>query len=301
MTDREYPEPMIAEVIRNQELLQAEFQKMSALIEAQRAEISMLREKTNALIDQLESAVAHRPTFPLPFGFLACMGRQGSPCDAVERVHKEIAAAFYPEASPYLLDAPFIRYRQLNRIDLRGKRVAVLTTAASDYSDLTYATHASCCIELRLQSINGPLLSLTHSADGSAAQTLPCDIESWPQTLDAVDTVWIPDPSLSALVLRCAGLVERICHSVGRQLIFSAAKDSWSEDEARERVHRAGFIETTRLIDNGDAYITRRHEARGFVVVSGADSSLPPAPVEYLVASKIPTAPFRIVQPIGGA
>ncbi len=301
MTDRDHPSPLLIEALRTQEMLKGEFQAMRELIESHCSQLDALNQRIAELHGGMETPSAHqRIATAVPHGLLPADLDDDAAPEHLKRIHQQIGDAFYPDGSAYLLDAPYIRVRRLHGIDLQGQLLAILTTPAWEYSDMFLATDAGRSIELQFQSVNGPAWATSwQSATGSGdRRKLTCDIESWPDELDAVDTIWIPDPNLASLVVNCRGLPERICAKVRRQLILSIDTQYWPDDAVRERLHLAGFTEIRRLShDAVGPYTTRRHESRGFVVIDRAESATDSQPILHLIASKLPTASFRVVQP----
>lgn len=301
MTTPDHQGTLLVEMLRTQEALKTEFQAIRTLLEKHDSELCAVRERIAQLAGPSAAGPAGAVTpIALPLGLVPQGLDDGSAREVSRSIEQEIRRAFYPERTPYLLDAPYVRVRRLHEVDLSRHALAILSTLAWEHSDVFYATEAASAVELQLHSLRGPT-SATHWQRGQVPtqrQHLTCDIESWPDALDAVDTLWIPDPSLAALVLRCKGLPERICARVRQQWIVSIDTESWDEDEARELIHRAGFTEIRRLAhDASAAYTTRRHESRGFVVIDQGDPAEGFTPTRHLIASKFPSASFRIVPP----
>lgn len=299
MIDAPQTDPLLLETLRTQEFLKVEFQRLAQLLAAQADELKALRQSHETLSQTLERAEqgARPPAgIVMPYG-LRNRDPEQDDQQHLAAVHRSIESAFYPPPSPQFLNPAFIRYRQLMSLDLRDKSIGVLTTTCCEYPDLIEAASASQMLEVRLHAINGPftLFHRTNSGD-SESQTLPGDIESAVLHLIGCDLVWVPDPYLSSLLLHCQGALERISERVRERLLFSIRTEDWQEDEARLRTHRAGFTEVSRLLESkAEAYVTRYHEIHGFYVLTA-----PPELSEvgtgtlFLIASKIPSASFRI-------
>lgn len=299
MTSADRTDSLMVEILRTQETLKAEFQTIRELLQAHDTELSAIRARLEQFEESARFGHATSDVFTtlLPHGLMPQGLDDAAEREAARSIKREIPLAFYPERSPYLLDAPYVGVRRLHDVDLKGHTLAVLSTPAWEYSDAFLATEAACSIELQLHSVNGPI-SATRWVRGEAPtvpRRLTYDIESWPDALDAADTLWIPDPHLTSLVLRCVRLPEKICTRIRHQWVFSIDTEAWAEDQVRALVHRAGFTEIRRLsCDESTAYTTRRHESRGFVVIDQRDEATGLAPTLYLLASKFPSASFRV-------
>lgn len=299
MNDAPQTDPLLLETLRTQEFLKVEFQRLTRLLAAQAEELKALRQSHETLsraLAQMEQGTRPPAGIVMPYG-LRNRDPEQDEQQHLAAVHRSIQSAFYPPPSPLFLSPAFIRYRQLMSLDLRGKSIGVLTTSCCEYPDLIEATNASQTLEVRLHAINGPFTHFHRTSLGdSGSQTLPGDIESAVLQLTGCDLVWVPDPHLSSLLLHCQGALERIGERVRERLLFSISTEDWQEDEARLRIHRAGFTEIARLLESSaQAYVTRYHEIHGFYV-----HTAPPEPSEVaggtllLIASKIPCASFRI-------
>lgn len=289
-------ENLLIETLKTQEFLKQEFFRLSTLIEAQAEELRTLRrsnESLNLIMARLEGGFSHAG-FSLPYGLRAANETSGDTVH-ISGIEADISGAFYPPSTSQLLTSAFVRYRQLLGLDLEHKSIGVLTTSSCEYSDVLEATGARSSLEIRLHSINGPLTLMSRSPSGSTLTSEPGDIEAAVLKPANCDLLWIPDPDLASLVLRCRGAVERISERVHEGFLFCIRSDAWNEDEARMRVHRAGFAEVSRVVEAGyGSYVTRYHENRGFYVHSTPQQSDTPV-THFLLASKIPSASFRLI------
>lgn len=302
MSDTLQSNALLIEVLRTQELLKLEFQRMAQLIEIQREEITALRHTNTSLFNsrpdhsEFIEETAGFAAYAIPYGLNPPQKSQDRQRH-LTAVHHDIEAAFYPSPHALHMNSAYIRYRQIQGLDLRGKRIAVLTTANVEYSDLLEATRADETVELRLHSITGPFTLAYRTQTGSNnVQIHTGGIESVFFGLDTCDFLWIPDPHLSSLVLRCRGAIERIAERVRENFLLSIRSDQWDENEARLQIHTAGFTEITRLLKSAETpYVTRYHEMRGYYVhVAATLSDDTQVSTQFLVASKIPSASFRI-------
>lgn len=305
MSEKSALNDLLVETLRTQELLKIEFQRMVQALEAQSAELLALRQANAALLQQVTERLQRlelsptREAFSLPYGLKEPYQQQKERSET-EGVFRDIQRAFYPPPSPQGLSSAFIRYRQVMGLDMDGKRIGVLTTGANECAELQEATLASKTVELRLHTINGPFTVIRRNEAGYKSELVQQgDIESAVLHLENCDVLWIPDPFLSSLILRCQGTVERISERIRERFLFSIRTEDWREDDARMRVHLAGFNEISRLLESAEnAYVTRFHEARGFYVHRAPrDMDAPPPETEILLASKIPEPSFRFSEP----
>jgi hypothetical protein len=222
--------------------------------------------------------------------------------DHLDAVNRDIQGAFFPSPLSHHHAAGYMRYWQLLNLDLAGKRIGVLTTTCAEYVDVLETTQAAECVEIRLHSVQGPLTAITSDRSGKhVVKDHGGDLESALLPLEGRDLLWIPDPSLASLVLRCQGLIRQIGERTESFLFSIRAKDR-QEDILRVSLHGQGFTEIRRISESETtAYVTRRHETRGlYPLTLPRSTEKDEAPsLRILLATKQPSASFRLVSRAG--
>jgi hypothetical protein len=270
-------------------------QKILALLVEQDVRLKALQQE-NAMLAQRLDGIAGLCA-AIPDGLRPPL-RQGAFGDHLDAVNRDIQGAFYPPQSILIDHATFLRYWQLLNLDLTGKRVSVLTTTCAEYPDVLETTRAAEYTEIRLHSINGPFTLITTGQSGER-KTKDHDggLESALLPLEGFDLLWIPDPFLTSLVLRCKGQLQRICERA-ENFLFSFRTDDWKEDAVRFWLHVSGFTEIRRIPESNEtAYVTRRHESKGcYVFTPQRSTEKDNAPtIRLLLATKVPSASFLLV------
>ncbi|GHU31265.1 hypothetical protein AGMMS50256_19480 [Betaproteobacteria bacterium] len=269
-------------------------QKILALLVEQDARLKALQQE-NAMFAQRLDGIASLCA-ATPDGLRPPL-RQGTLGDHWDAVNRDIQGAFHPTLSVLHLDASYLRYWQLLDLDLSGKRIGVLTTSNAEFPDVLETTQAAECMEIRLHSINGPflLISADHSGE-RVTKDYPGGLESALLPLEGCDLLWIPDPYLASLFLRCQGQLQRICERA-ESFLFSFRTSDWKEDAVRFRLHAYGFTEIRRTPESDEtAYVTRWHETKGIYALTPQSMEKDdPPPIRLLLATKARSASFRLV------
>jgi hypothetical protein len=268
-------------------------QNILALLIEQDARLKALQEENTLLAQRLDGIAALCTA--LPEGLRPPLG-QGTLGEHLDAVKRDIQEAFYSLTSSY--HAGFLRYWQLLNLDLTGKRVGVLTTSNAEYPDVLETTQAAEYMEVRLHSINGPFTLMTTRQSGErAAKDYPGGLESALLPLEGLDLLWIPDPYMLSLVLRCQGQLLRICKRT-ESFLFSFRTGDWQEEKVRRMLHSCGFTEIRDVPESDEtAYVSRYGETMAYVLTPqrSAGKNAPPPPSKLLLATKVPSASFRLV------
>ncbi|WP_068634869.1 hypothetical protein [Thauera butanivorans] len=296
MSEPTFTETLLLDLLRSQEAMRLDIQRLAHLCDDQARELAALRNTLSAPAPQAEaqSAVPLNASLTLPFGLLAPHGTP-APGDVLAAVRRDIAGAFHPPPDTLLPRAAYILYRQIQGLDLRTQRLAAITTARTELADMLAVTQAASAVELRLYSADGPLEIIEYDRSAPpSARWLPAGLPALPWLLESCDVLWIPDPFLASLTLRCRGVFEGFAERVRHGVLFSLNAGDWKENDARTIAHGVGFVEVSRPFGSGtNAYVTRLHESQGHYPLTNE----PPAPSNgplYLLASKIPSPAFRI-------
>lgn len=202
-------------------------------------------------------------------------GYLGYPAKQLDRnyaqlLHAEFVAAFHAVPSLQFTNPAFVRLRQLDHLDLHGKRLAVLCVENDNYDDAQAAIPDAKFKTIRLQSLQGPL---TLERKGKSKH-VTASIESLSSLIGQVDYLWIPDPSLASLFFRCKSLPYRIAWNVSTGLIFplwiqsdttgaQSPTHPWTNRSIRALLHACGFMEICGSNQGSlTPHITRYHETR---------------------------------------
>ncbi|MDR1062574.1 MAG: hypothetical protein LBL48_01320 [Azoarcus sp.] len=268
-------------------------QKILDLLLTQEKRLQELSHDNSELAQKLEHLTLR--SLPLPYG-LQISQQTKDIHGHLFSVHCDIQNAFYLSPSHLMHHSAYIHYWQLRSLDLAGKHLCVLTTNRVEYTDLVEATGLGESLEIRLHAINGPFTVITRDKSGNYTESLhPGNLESVFTVINECDIVWIPDPWLSSLVLRCRGQIQQVCERT-KSLLLSIRTEDWNENTVRLLIHNVGFTEISRLAASEEEnYVTRRDENLGFYVYASpaAVSTLPP--ILMLFSQKIPSPSFHCV------
>jgi len=283
-------ETILLDLMHSQEALRLELQRVASLYEIQARELSALKERLSANSESNYTLASLR----LPPGLMPASGR---PEDAnnLNAVFRDIEGAFHPKKNSYLPQSAYVLYRQLQGLNMSFQRLAVITTANTELSEILSVTNSSSAVEFRVHGVDGPLQAIEYKRDSSPTiHWLPGSLQTLPFHIDFCDTLWIPDPFLASLILQCRGVFEGFAERVRKNIFFTLNTKDWKEHDARMIAHTAGFIELSRtFISETQSYITRFHESHGYYPLTGTPENVKTT-VLYLLASKIPTPAFRL-------
>ncbi|GHU06717.1 hypothetical protein FACS1894158_14020 [Betaproteobacteria bacterium] len=270
-------------------------QKILALLTEQDARLKALQQENARLTQRLDGIASLCAA--IPAGLRPPL-RQGTLGDHWDAINRDVQGAFYPPQSHLLLDASYLRYWQLLDLDLSGKRIGMLTTSNAEYPDVLETTRAAECVEIRLHSVNGPFTLISVGQSGErVAKDYPGGLESALLPLEGCDLLWIPDPFLTSLFLRCQGQLLRICERA-ESFLFSFRTSDWKEDAVRFQLHACGFTEIRRTPESDEtAYVTRWDQTKGIYVFTPQRSTEKDnaPPIRLLLATKVRSASFHLV------
>ncbi|MDY0073352.1 MAG: hypothetical protein RBR77_11970 [Thauera sp.] len=285
-------EKLLLDLLQAQEAMRAEFSQLTRLCENLSHQIEALKNRSCIEVQQRTS---HSASLSLPSGLISSRGTIRPGKGALDAVWRDIQGAFHPAPDTLLPNAAYILYRQIQALNLQGRRVAAITTPHAELADLLNITKAVSAQEFRASDINGPIEAIEYASNTSPiSRNIFSGLHSLPTFLKSCDFLWIPDRFLASLLLRCNGIFEGFVERVHRQLLFTLDTEDWEEHDARSILHRVGFIEVSRPFETGEnLYITRMHESQSYYSLTGTPPSSEDGPL-YLLASKVPSPSFRI-------
>lgn len=283
-------ETILLDLMHSQEALRLELQRVASLHEVQARELSDLKKRLSANSETTYTLA----TLRLPSGLMPT-SRRPEDADNLNAVFRDMDGAFHPKRNSYLPQSAYVLYRQLQGFDMSCQRVAVITTANTELSEILAVTNSPSAVEFRVHGVDGPLQAIEYKRDSSpTTRWLPGSIQTLPFHIDFCDTLWIPNPFLASLILQCRGVFEGFAERVRKNVFFTLNTKDWKEHDARTIAHAAGFIELSRMfVSETQSYITRFHETHGYYPLTGAPEGLNTT-VLYLLASKIPTPAFSL-------
>lgn len=237
--------------------------------------------------------------------------------DLLSATRKEIQTAFANNLNDLLNWPPYIRFLQIDNVPIQGKKIGVICSYPNSYAEPLLTKSPSEITEIQLASVEGPAVRTRLLTSNQLTKELPVSVSlsSVALLLNEVDFLWIPEPLIASLVLRCTGLLSGLSAIIKHSLLLPVPVTASSivnnnsprrltisdgrhpiihnDIQVRTQLHRSGFAEIERFGATADRQkVTRSHEMSPYlylveqtITAAGDDNEH----CEYYCALKLPT------------
>lgn len=195
---------------------------------------------------------------------------------------------------------PIAKFRGLDQLDLKNKRVGILSAAPWEFSDYVASFGPKIIHEYQLYDLNGPLDLRTTTGNTTATQQINVPLSQLPLHVQPCDILWVPSDNFSNILIWNKKLLSSLSLKIRDTLVlpFMVSNSSLetmgttppfqsgsthdhsmvlNDNIVRNLLHVYGFLQVENIKKSSVPYkLTRYHESKLFT-----QDALQPAAIPY--------------------